>query len=141
VARIVAQWLTGSLRQPFVVDNRAGRRRQPAAQAVARWLQVARGHDRKRHNPTLDPLLPFNFLSDVAPVAMLVGMVSLVVVRPSVPANTLAEFTAPVIEKSGIKGSFGRTQAIVAVAPAKVSFLRPNRWQIEEMQCSLDDGP
>jgi hypothetical protein len=27
------------------------------------------------------------------------------VVHPSVPANTLGEFVAPVIEKSGIKGS------------------------------------
>jgi hypothetical protein len=32
-------------------------------------------------------------------------MVNLVVVHPSVPANTLDEFVAPVIEKSGIKGS------------------------------------
>ncbi len=32
-------------------------------------------------------------------------MINLVVVHPSVPANTLAEFIAPVIEKSGIKGS------------------------------------
>jgi tripartite-type tricarboxylate transporter receptor subunit TctC len=54
-------------------------------------------------NPTLYPLLPFNFLRDVAPVARLVGMVNLVVVRPSVPANTLAEFIAPVIEKAASK--------------------------------------
>jgi tripartite-type tricarboxylate transporter receptor subunit TctC len=56
-------------------------------------------------NPTLYPLLPFNFLRDVAPVARLLGMENLVVVRPSVPANTLAEFIAHVIGKSGIKGS------------------------------------
>lgn len=106
MARIVAQRLTGSLRQPFVVDNRAGRRRQHAAQAVIgsqpdgyRLLVVTTV---SAINPTPYPLLPFNFLRDVAPVARLVGMVNLVVVRPSVPANTLAEFIAPVIETSGI---------------------------------------
>jgi len=46
-----------------------------------------------------------NFLRDVASVARLMRMINLVVVHPSVPANTLAEFIAPVIEKSGIKGS------------------------------------
>jgi len=56
-------------------------------------------------NATLYPRLSFNFLRDVAPVARLVRMVNLVVMHPSVPANTLAEFIAPVIEKSGIKGS------------------------------------
>jgi tripartite-type tricarboxylate transporter receptor subunit TctC len=56
-------------------------------------------------NATLYPRLPFNFLRDVAPVARLVRMVNLAVVHPSVPANTLGEFVAPVIEKAGIKGS------------------------------------
>jgi tripartite-type tricarboxylate transporter receptor subunit TctC len=56
-------------------------------------------------NATLYPWLPFNFLRDVAPVARLVRMVSFVVVHPSVPANTLGEFIAPIIEKFGIKGS------------------------------------
>jgi tripartite-type tricarboxylate transporter receptor subunit TctC len=56
-------------------------------------------------NATLYPRLPFNFLRDVAPVARLVRMVNLVVVHPSIPANTLGEFIAPIIEKSGIKGS------------------------------------
>jgi len=32
-------------------------------------------------------------------------MVNLVVAHPSIPASTLAEFIAPVIAKSGIKGS------------------------------------
>lgn len=56
-------------------------------------------------NATLYPWFPFNFLRDVAPFARLVRMVNLVVAHPSVPANTLGEFVAPVIEKSGIKGS------------------------------------
>lgn len=56
-------------------------------------------------NATLYPRLPFNFLRDVAPVARLVRMANLVVAHPSVPANTLAEFIAPVMEKSGINGS------------------------------------
>src|SRR5262249_5846120 len=46
-----------------------------------------------------------NFLRDVAPAARLVRMVNLVVAHPSIPASTLAEFIAPVIAKSGIKGS------------------------------------
>ena len=56
-------------------------------------------------NATLYPRLPFNFLRDVASVARLVRMVNFVTVHPSVPANTLGEFIAPVIEKSGMKGS------------------------------------
>jgi tripartite-type tricarboxylate transporter receptor subunit TctC len=109
VARIVAQWLTESLRQPFVVENRAGAAGNIAAQAIIgsqpdgyRLLVVTTA---SAINATLCPQLPFNFLRDVAPVARLVRMINLVVVHPSVPANTLAEFIAPVIEKSGIKGS------------------------------------
>jgi hypothetical protein len=43
-------------------------------------------------------------------------MVNLVVVHPSVPANTLGEFNAPVIEKSGIKVRFQRTEAKIPVS-------------------------
>jgi tripartite-type tricarboxylate transporter receptor subunit TctC len=101
VARIVAQWLTESLRQPFVVENRA----DAAGNIAAQLLIGSRPGGYRLRVFTTYPRLPFNFPRDVALVARLVRMMNLVVVHPSVPANTLAEFIAPVIEKSGIKGS------------------------------------
>jgi hypothetical protein len=75
-------------------------------------------------------VLPFNFLRDAAPVARLVRMVNPVVVHPSVSANTLGEFIALVIEKSGIKGPLRGPKQLLRPL-AKYEFLATDRWQIK----------
>jgi hypothetical protein len=66
-------------------------------------------------------------------------MVNLVVVHPTVSANRLAEFIAPVIEKSGIKGPLRGPKQLLRLPPAKYEFLATDRWQIKGKWCSLYD--
>jgi len=96
VARIMGQWLSERLGQPFVIENRAGAGGNIGTQAVV--SSPADGYTllliptASAINATLYPQLPYNFLRDIAPVAALVRMANIVVVHPSVPATTVAEF-------------------------------------------------
>jgi tripartite-type tricarboxylate transporter receptor subunit TctC len=98
IARIMAQWLSDRLGQPFVVDNRPGASGNIATEAVVRsppdgttllFCMSANGI-----NATLFDNLRFNFVRDTAPVA-LIGRIPLVMeLHPSVPAKTIPEFIA-----------------------------------------------
>ena len=92
------------LRHPLRHDTghnvRSGRRASARGRRVPQGGRAGRCGDKD-----LLPAARHNFLRDVAPAARLVRMVNLVVAHPSIPASTLAEFIAPVIAKSGIKGS------------------------------------
>jgi tripartite-type tricarboxylate transporter receptor subunit TctC len=96
VARIVGQWLSERLGQQVIVENRTGGGSNIAAQAAissladGHTLLVATGSNAV--NATFYDALPFNFLKDTAAVAGLVSYPLAMVVNPSVPANTVAEF-------------------------------------------------
>jgi hypothetical protein len=100
-------FLRHRLRKPecAVIRRRRQHRRPGGHRFATRWLQAARNHDRRRHKCHALSVASVQLRENVAPVARLVRMVNFVVVHPSVPASTLGEFIAPVIEKSGIKGS------------------------------------
>ena len=94
-ARLIAQWLTERLGQPFVVDNRPGAASNIAVEAVVRspadgytLLLVAPAN---AINATLYDRLPFNFIRDIAPVA---GVANVMNMNPSVLAKTVPEFIA-----------------------------------------------
>ena len=76
VARIMGQWLSERLRQPFVIENRAGAGGNIGTQAVI--SSPPDGYNllliptASAINATLYPKLPYNFLKDIAPVAGLV---------------------------------------------------------------------
>ena len=97
-ARILSEHLQLKLGQPFVVENRPGVGGNLAMQAVAR--SPADGHTlllmTTPHaiNATLFPLLDANLVRDIAPVTGLVGDNFVLVVTPSWPVRTLAEFLA-----------------------------------------------
>lgn len=98
VARLVAQWLSLRLGQPFVVDNRPGAGTNIATQAVVRaapdgyaLLLVTAGN---AINTSFYRHLDFNFISDIAPVAPVGRTPFVMVVNPSVPAKTVPEFIA-----------------------------------------------
>jgi tripartite-type tricarboxylate transporter receptor subunit TctC len=98
VARLLAQWLSGRLGQPVVVENRPGAGNNVAVQTVVNsppdghtLLLVAAA---STVNATLYKQLPFNFLRDIAPVAGIAGMPLVMEVNPSFPARTVAEFIA-----------------------------------------------
>jgi tripartite-type tricarboxylate transporter receptor subunit TctC len=98
VARLIGQWLSQRLGQQFVVENRPGAGSNIATEAVVRaapdgytLLVVATPN---AINATLYDKLSFNFRRDIAPVAAIMRVPNLMVVHPSVPAETIPQFIA-----------------------------------------------
>jgi tripartite-type tricarboxylate transporter receptor subunit TctC len=98
LGRIIAQWLTERLGQPFVVENQPGSSGNIATAAVVR--APADGYTLLLVGPanaisgSLYPNLEFNFLRDIAPVAGITREALVMLVHPSVPARTVSEFIA-----------------------------------------------
>jgi tripartite-type tricarboxylate transporter receptor subunit TctC len=98
VARLMCQWLSERLGQPFVIENRPGAASNIATEAVAR--ASGDGYTLLLVNPanaisaTLYDNLNYNFIRDIAPVAGIVRVPNVMVVNPSVPAKTVREFIA-----------------------------------------------
>jgi tripartite-type tricarboxylate transporter receptor subunit TctC len=98
VARLIGQWLSERLGQPFVIENRPGAGSNIAAEAVVRappdgytLLMVGTPNS---INATLYDKLNFNFIRDIAPVGTIIHGPLVMVVNPSVPAKTVPEFIA-----------------------------------------------
>jgi tripartite-type tricarboxylate transporter receptor subunit TctC len=98
VARLMGQWLSEQLGQPFIIENRPGAGTNIGTEAVVRapadgytLLLVAAAN---AINATLYDKLNFNFIRDIAPVAGITRAPEVMVVHPSVPAKTVPEFIA-----------------------------------------------
>jgi tripartite-type tricarboxylate transporter receptor subunit TctC len=98
VARLVAQSLSQRLKQQFIVDNRPGGASNVGTSIVAH--APADGYTllvvttTNAINTSLYDSLDFELTRDIAPVAGLVRLGLVLVVNPSVPAQTLPEFIA-----------------------------------------------
>src|SRR3977135_387545 len=98
VARIIAQWLSDRLGQPFVIENRPGAGTNVATEAVVR--AAPDGHTllfvsvSNSINTTLYDKLNFDVIRDIAPVASTDRLTYVMVVNPSVSANTVSELIA-----------------------------------------------
>jgi tripartite-type tricarboxylate transporter receptor subunit TctC len=105
VARLMGQWLSERLRQPFVVENRPGSATNIGTEAVVR--APADGHtllmanSTNAFNATLYDKLKFNFIRDIAPVAGIIRVPLVMEVNPSVPVKTVPEFIAYAKAQSG----------------------------------------
>ena len=98
VARLMGQWLSERLGQPFVIENRPGAGSNIATEAVVRappdgYTLLLVGPP-NAINATLYEKLNFNFIRDIAPVAGIIRVPIVMVVNPSVPAKTVPEFIA-----------------------------------------------
>ncbi len=98
LARLIGQWLSERLGQPFVIENRPGAGSNIATEAVVRappdgYTLLLVGTP-NAINATLYDNLNFNFIRDIAPIAGLIHGALVMVVHPSVPAKTLPEFIA-----------------------------------------------
>jgi tripartite-type tricarboxylate transporter receptor subunit TctC len=98
VARLMGQWLSERLGQPFVIENRTGGGGNIATEAVVRappdgytLLMVTMVH---AVNATLYDKLNFNFIRDIALVAPISREPNIMVVNPSVRAKSVPEFIA-----------------------------------------------
>jgi tripartite-type tricarboxylate transporter receptor subunit TctC len=97
-ARLMGQWLSEKLGQPFVVENRPGASTNIATEAVLRappdgytLLLVAPAN---AINATLYDKLNFNFIREVEPVVGLIRFPNVVVVNPSLPVKSIPELIA-----------------------------------------------
>jgi tripartite-type tricarboxylate transporter receptor subunit TctC len=97
-ARLIGQWLSERLGEPFVIENRPGASGSIAAESAVRapadgyTLILAGVWD--AINATLYRKLNFTFINDIAPVAGLIRYSNVMLVAPSYPARTVPEFIA-----------------------------------------------
>src|ERR1700681_2542486 len=98
LARLMAQRLSDQLGQPFVIENKPGAGTNIGTESVVHapavgytLLLVATPG---AINATLYEKLNFNFISDSAPVASLIGVPEVLELNPSFPAKTVSEFIA-----------------------------------------------
>jgi tripartite-type tricarboxylate transporter receptor subunit TctC len=98
LARLIGQWLSERLGRPFIVENRPGAGSNIGTEVVVR--APADGYTlllvgvANAINVTLYKDLNFNFIRDIAPVAIIERAPLVMVVSPSVPASTVPEFIA-----------------------------------------------
>jgi len=98
VGRLVATRMADSVGQPVVVENRAGAGGILGTEAGAKAppdgytiVKVATSH---AINPSLYPKMPYDTVRDLVPVSHTVNLTNILVVHPSVPANTVQELIA-----------------------------------------------
>jgi len=98
LARLIGQWLSARLGQPFIIENRPGAGSNIAAEAVvnapADGYTLLLVSSVNAVNATLYDKLNFNFIRDIAPVASIVRQPQIMLVHPSFPAKTVPEFIA-----------------------------------------------
>ena len=97
-ARIIGQWLSERLGQPFIIENRPGAGTNIATEAVVKaapdgytllFITPAASF-----NAALYDNLKYNFIRDIVPVASIIRSPFVLEVHPAVPANTVPEFIA-----------------------------------------------
>ena len=97
-ARIFGDWLSTHLGQPIVVEDRTGQGGMIAANYVLKsapdGYTVMFVAPNNAIGTTLYKRLPFDFLNDSAPVAGLMRLTNVMVIPPSLPFKTVAEFIA-----------------------------------------------
>ena len=105
IARLVAQYLSDSLGQQFVVENIPGAGSNTASGQVARAtpdgytiMGISTGF---MVNPSLYAKVPYDPLKDFAAVTLVAASPNVVVVNPQVPAKTLPELVQLIRDNPG----------------------------------------
>jgi tripartite-type tricarboxylate transporter receptor subunit TctC len=95
-ARLIGQWLSERLGQPFIVENRAGAGTNLGTEVVVRapadGYTLLFASSPNAINATLYRNLNFDFLRDIAPVAGMSRGRLVMAVNPSFPAKTVPDF-------------------------------------------------
>jgi tripartite-type tricarboxylate transporter receptor subunit TctC len=97
VARLIGQWLSDRLGQPFIVENKPGGGTNLATEEVAKaepdgYTLLLLVPSNTAINPSLYDKLSYDFARDLTPVAGLSREPLVMVVNPAVPAKTAPEF-------------------------------------------------
>src|SRR5882672_8495812 len=95
-ARLIGQWLTDRLGQSFVIENRPGAGGNIGTEAVVNaapdGYTLLLATVPNAVNASLYEKLNFNFIRDIVPVAGVIRVPMVILLNPSVPAATVAEF-------------------------------------------------
>ena len=98
IARLVAAKMSQSLGQPIVIENRAGAGSTIGTRDVARaapnGYTILIATSSLAINPSLYPDADYDPKKDFAPVGLIATSANLVLVRPGLPAHSLAELIA-----------------------------------------------
>jgi tripartite-type tricarboxylate transporter receptor subunit TctC len=98
LARLIGQWLSERLGQPFIIENRPGAAANIGTEAVVKappdGYTILMASTTNTINATLYDKLNFNFIRDIAPVATISRYTFVMVVHPSMPAKTVPELIA-----------------------------------------------
>ena len=98
ISRLIAQWLTQRLGQPFIVENKTGASGNIATEAVIKsapdGYTLLTSLSANAINVSLYEHLDFDFLRDTEPVAGLIRLPMVLLVNPSFSAKTFPEFIA-----------------------------------------------
>ena len=105
-ARIIAKKLGENLGQQVIVENRAGAGGNIAAELVSRaapdgYTILLANVGSLTVAPHLNAKLPYNPQRDLAPISMAVVFANVLVVHPSVPAQTVADYVRLANAKPG----------------------------------------
>ena len=113
IARIAANQLTERLKQPFIVENRAGASGAIGSQAVAQsapdgytlLMGTASSHG---INSALQKSLPYDAVKDFAPVTIVANTPNIIIANPNVPVKNLGDLIKLAKAEPG-KINFGST--------------------------------
>lgn len=113
LARAVAQKLSDKLGQSFIIDNKPGGGGNIGTAEVVRaapdgYTLIVNSVGPISINQTLYKNLPYDPLTDLVPVVQIADVPNVLVVHPSVPAQTFEEFVAYIKAQPG-KLSYGST--------------------------------
>jgi tripartite-type tricarboxylate transporter receptor subunit TctC len=127
-ARLIGQWLSESLGQQFVVENRPGAGSNIATNDVVRaspdGYTLLLTATPAAINATLYEKLDFNFIRDIAPIAGIARVPEVLVVNPAVSAMTIPEFIAYAKANPGkINLASGGTGSVPHVAGEMFKFM------------------
>ena len=113
LARLIGQWLSERLGQPFIIEDRPGAATNIATESVAHapsdGYTLLAAVSTNTINPALYPNLNFNFIRDIAMVAGLTRSAEVLEVNPALPITSVSELIAYVKSNPGklSLGSFG----------------------------------
>ena len=135
-ARVLADWLSGSLGQQVIIENKPGAGTNIATEAVVNappdgytmlWAGISNAI-----NAMLYPSLSFDFLRDIAPVAGIVLFPLVIEAHPSVPAKSVADLVeddagrrdkvSAALKDSSQKNNRDHVDIIIALGMAKEGF-------------------
>lgn len=99
IARLLGDKLSVSLGQPFIVENKAGAAGSLGTDVVAKaapdgYTLLVVLSSTLTVNPALYKKLPFDPVKDLRPISLLGDSSQMLVVTPSIPVGSLAEFVA-----------------------------------------------